>query len=232
MGTLWSRLARGREKLRTILARRGWNLELPAIALVLSASEGSAQAAVHIWHQLKELVHWQPHAAMVTPIKPVLAGLLLKEKIMFSLRSVIGSVVVAGLMLCGVGLGINVLGQTPGEPPAKAVQVTIDIKPSKYPADWKGRLRGTITAADTGKPLAGATISVVLAGVATEHQLVQATSGPDGKYSVPMPVGHGWLFGLYAPPGYYTQERRTFSPFVSKEGEDAVFDFKLYPGMA
>jgi len=145
---------------------------------------------------------------------------------------VIGSVVVAGLMLCGVGLGINVLGQTPGEPPAKAVQVTIDIKPSKYPADWKGRLRGTITAADTGKPLAGATISVVLAGVATEHQLVQATSGPDGKYSVPMPVGHGWLFGLYAPPGYYTQERRTFSPFVSKEGEDAVFDFKLYPGMA
>ncbi len=232
VGTLWSRLARGREKLRAILARRGWNLELPAIALVLSASEGSAQAAAQIWHQLKELVHWQPHAAMVTPIKPVLAGLLLKEKIMFSLRSVMSSVVVVGLMLCGVGLGINVLGQTTGEPPAKAPQPTIDIKPLKYPADWKGRLRGTITAADTGKPLAGATVTVGLDGVEEKYRLVEATSGADGKYAVPLPVGHAMLFGLCPPPGYYTKDERTYSQMAIQDAVDAVFDFKLLRGMA
>jgi len=232
VGTLWSRLARGREKLRTILAKRGWSLEMPAIALVLSATEGSSQAAGQVWHQLKQLIHWQPHAAIVTPLKPMLAGLLLKEKVMFSLRSLMSSVVVIGLVLCGVGLGINVLARTPDEPSVKGQDVAIDIKPRQYPADWKGRLRGTITAADTGKPLAGATIGLRVEGVPLEFQLLKAASGEDGKYSIPLPVGHVWLSGLYAPPGYYTKDARTYSRAVSKEGEDAVFDFKLYRGMA
>lgn len=232
VGTLWSRLARGREKLRTILAKRGWSLELPVIALVLSAAEGSSQAAGQVWLQLKELIHWQPHAAIVNPMKPALAGLLLKEKIMFSLRSVISSMVVAGLMLCGLGVGFKVLAGTPDEPPLQGQKATVDIKPRQYPADWKGRLRGTITAADTGKPLAGATIAVHLAGVAAEYQLLDTTSGDDGKYHLPLPVGHAWLSGLYAPPGYYSRDERTYSQAVSREGEDAVFDFKLYRGMA
>lgn len=236
VGTLWSRLARGREKLRTILAKRGWNLELPAIALVLSATEGSVQAGAHLWRQLQNLVHWQPQATILTPLNPVLAGLLLKEKVMFSLRSVMSVVVFVGLLACGAGLSINALAQTSSESgrlplAAKVPQAAIDIKPMNHPADWKGRLRGTITAADTGKPLAGATIRVGLAGVPEEYRSIQATSGADGKYSLVVPVGHLWLSGLFSPPGYYTKDAKTHGQVAVKEGEDAVFDFKLDPGL-
>lgn len=149
---------------------------------------------------------------------------------MFSLRSIMHVVVLFGLLSAGAVVGWNLLAQAHSEQPQQKPQTVAQIQPSPYPADWKGKLRGTITAADTGKPLAGATVCVRLIGVGEHFHLVYATSDADGRYVLPLPIGHAWLTDLFAPPGYYMQETSVSTSFVSQEGADAVFDFKLMPG--
>jgi hypothetical protein len=61
-------------------------------------------------------------------------------------------------------------------------------------------LWGRVTAADTGKPLAGVRFRIV----PQQAHVVEAETGADGRYSLAIPVGVDCrLFGLSGPPGYY-----------------------------
>ncbi len=99
------------------------------------------------------------------------------------------------------------------------------VEPTRY------RLEGRITAADTGRPLAGARVRVLVEGVPA-WPVVEGVSAADGRYVVDLPVGHAHLFGVHAPPGYYTQSPTTYGPLVTSVAEPRVVrDFALKPGM-
>jgi hypothetical protein len=90
---------------------------------------------------------------------------------------------------------------------------------------------GRVTAADTGKPLAGATIRVLIEGVPRKENIAEARSDADGRYTFTVPLGHCRLWGVYAPPGYYTQSSKTFAAIVTTAAKpEVVRDFLLQPG--
>ncbi len=95
----------------------------------------------------------------------------------------------------------------------------------------RGELSGRFTAADTGKPVAGAKVRVFVQGVSTNAAIAEAVSEVDGRYSLDLPIGHCWLFGVSSPPGYYTQDPKTSATFVTTVAQPRVVrDFVLQPG--
>jgi hypothetical protein len=93
-------------------------------------------------------------------------------------------------------------------------------------------LEGTFTAADTGKPLAGATVKVLIQGVPGRvSSIEQAQSDADGHYSVAIPIGNSSLWGLSCPPGYYPKECLTRAQILATAQTPTVhLDFCLHPG--
>jgi hypothetical protein len=97
----------------------------------------------------------------------------------------------------------------------------------------QGRLQGRFTAAHTGEPVAGAKVRVRVEGVPGKGKVAEALSGPDGRYTLDVPLGHLSLWGVHAPAGYYTQDPKTFGAMLTTVAEPhAVRDFVLQPGAA
>jgi|GEM_PF-3459726 len=98
-------------------------------------------------------------------------------------------------------------------------------------AGEKGLLKGRITAADTGKPVQGVMVQVLLDGESAPKNFLELVSDKEGQYSHEIPLGDLKLFGVYCPPGYYTQDEKTFDcATVSKNELTVVRDFSLQPG--
>jgi hypothetical protein len=123
-------------------------------------------------------------------------------------------------MLSGLVVAGGVLfGQPPSgaEPPRAAVE--------------QGRLHGRFTAADTGKAVAGAKLTVLIQGLPGKTPLAEALSDADGRYALDVPLGHCNLYGVSAPAGYYTQDPKTFGPILTTAAAPHVVrDFVLQPG--
>ncbi|MGI8979729.1 MAG: hypothetical protein ACR2FY_10920 [Pirellulaceae bacterium] len=101
------------------------------------------------------------------------------------------------------------------------------------PAVTQGRLQGRFTAADTGKPVAGAKVRVLIEGVPGKPKLAEAVSGADGRYKLDVPLGHISTWGVHAPAGYYTQDPETYGPTITTAAKPAAErDFVLQPGSA
>ena len=69
--------------------------------------------------------------------------------------------------------------------------------------DANYRMEGVVTEAGTNRPVAGATVQVL---IESEHQadkrVRRATSDSQGRYSLPLPVGHAVAWLLQPPAGY------------------------------
>ncbi len=95
----------------------------------------------------------------------------------------------------------------------------------------QGRLEGRFTAADTGKPVAGAKVKVFIQGLPGRAAAAEALSDADGRYALEVPLGHCNLWGVYTPAGYYTQDPKTFGTVLTTAAESRVVrDFVLQPG--
>ncbi|MGI8977959.1 MAG: hypothetical protein ACR2FY_01910 [Pirellulaceae bacterium] len=118
----------------------------------------------------------------------------------------------AGLLLtvfCGLAVA--------GEPPA--------AKPEQ------GRLLGRFTAADTGQPVAGARVKLLIQGVPGKKAPVEAVSDADGQYAVDLPLGHCRVWGVSTPAGYYTQDPKTYGAILTTAAAPRVIrDFVLQTG--
>ena len=98
----------------------------------------------------------------------------------------------------------------------------------------QGRLQGRFTAADTGKPVAGAKVLLLIDGMpGGKSKSAEALSGPDGRYSLDVPLGHLQIWRVQGPAGFYTQDPKASGVMVTTAAEPhAVQDFVLQPGAA
>lgn len=132
----------------------------------------------------------------------------------------------AGLMLT-LFSGLIVAGGVPFRQP----RTQADEPP--MPAVAQGRLQGRFIAADTGKPVAGTKLRVLIEGVPGKDKVAEVISGADGRYSLNVPLGHISMWGVHAPAGYYTQDPKTYGAMLTTAAEPQIVrDFVLQPGAA
>ena len=97
----------------------------------------------------------------------------------------------------------------------------------------QGRLQGRFTAADTGKPIAGAKVRVLIEAVNGKSKVEEPVSDKEGCYVLEVPLGHLRLFGVHGSAGYYTQDSQTYDYVATTAAKpELVRDFVLQPGAA
>lgn len=98
----------------------------------------------------------------------------------------------------------------------------------------KYRMTGRVVEEKTGKPVAGATIHIVVDLVWETDQVVK--SGEDGSYTLPLPPGHVTSTWVEPPAGYYQLQASYDAgggPFALTDDRPVeVRDFSLTPGTA
>jgi hypothetical protein len=95
----------------------------------------------------------------------------------------------------------------------------------------EGRLEGRITAADSGKPVAGARVRVLVMGRPGKKAVDEAVTDADGVYRLAVPLGHCQVWGIFTPAGYYTQDSGTHVAVTTTAAEPRVVrNFLLQPG--
>jgi hypothetical protein len=61
-------------------------------------------------------------------------------------------------------------------------------------------MEGIVIDADTQRPVANATVSVLIeSDSAPEQGIRQSQTDDDGRYSIEIPIGHGWAWTLMPP---------------------------------
>jgi RNA polymerase sigma factor (sigma-70 family) len=231
-GTLSSRLATGRKMLASRLARHGLASSGAMLAALLPQSAASASVPSSLVTSTAKaaglFAAGQAAATVVSTEVAALAEEVLKTMLLIKLK--IG----AGLLLSFAALVIGAYGLTSPSIQAEpaVVKVPAQVKTEEPPAAVEqGRIQGRFTAADTGKPVAGAKVWVLVQGMPGKAAVVEALSDADGRYAVTVPFGHCNLWGVYAPPGYYTQDPKTWGAILITGAErQVVRDFVLRPG--
>ena len=210
-GTLSSRLARARETLKRRLTQRGVVLTGTTLVSLLLPRPVPAQLLQ------RATTPTTASATVLALADGALRGTMLP-------MCQLGGVLVLCLALaCFLGS----LSWSASPPPPQSAQQAVPAKPAEFPAKVQGR----VTAADTGKPLAGAVIKLLVQGTSAERPLFSAETDADGRYSIPVPLGHMSLWGVVSPPGYYTQEEKTWGQVITTSAQPTVTrDFVLQPG--
>ena len=128
----------------------------------------------------------QAAAAVVPTEVAALAEEVLKTMLLIKLK--IG----AGLLLSVAALVIGAYGLTSPSLQAEpaVVKEPLHAKTEEPPAAVEqGRVQGQFTAADTGMPVAGAKVWVLVQGVPGKAAVVEGVSDADGRYAVKVPFG-------------------------------------------
>jgi RNA polymerase sigma factor (sigma-70 family) len=235
--SLASRLARARALLRRQLGRRGFGLPAGALAGTFAeAADAAPVAALLTLNTVKA-------ATVIAAGKAAPGGCLsaralaLTEEAMKEIPGMKGKLALA-LLALALAVGGAAAGRLLTASPAPAAEVAVLPGPAPggaeepaQPAAGKGRLQGRITDANTGRPVAGATIRVLIQGVPDKAALAEARSDGDGQYALDVPLGHCNVWGVYAPPGYYTQDPKAFGTILTTAAAPHVVrDFVLQPG--
>jgi hypothetical protein len=206
IGTIMSRLARGRQRLQGRLTRRGLAsaLAAPAAALSVEASAGvvvpTALAASIVGGSVSESV-----MALVTEVSTMIV--LTKIK----------TVVVGCLALVLVGGGSLLAWQavpnaTDGRQPVAARQVVRAQKPQPKPVEAKPKpvleyqFVGSVKVEGTGEPVKGATFGLILGDGNPQFEPWRTRdirSGDDGMFAVDIPAGQARAWTFFSPPGYW-----------------------------
>jgi hypothetical protein len=153
----------------------------------------------------------------------------LKAMLLAKLR--MGAALLIVALVGGGSALISAPRQTTPAPPEPRPQQAAPASKQQTKGDVdQGRVQGRFTAADTGKPVGGVKIQVEVPGLPREESRIEAVSDAQGKYSLPVPLGHCRILGIYAPPGYYTQDVVTHVITTTKAAPVVERDFKLQSG--
>jgi RNA polymerase sigma factor (sigma-70 family) len=239
-GTVSSRLARARQLLRAQLTKRGLVLSAGALTAALSpdptaASPPALFVASTIRTAMRVTASQASFAGITSPHVAALTKGVLKTMFFAKLRAATASLLAMSILLGAGVLAHQMLAAKPEQPPSgtplanqKPGRPTAKPEPA-VPAH--GTVVGRFTAADTGKPLAGVKIRVLIEGVPGKAPFAETSSDTDGRYTVTVPLGHCRLLGVYAPAGYYTQSSRTFDMIATTSAKPRIVrDFVLEPG--
>jgi RNA polymerase sigma factor (sigma-70 family) len=250
LSTLRRRLNTGRERLRARMTRQGATLGagLFAAFLVPTAARGALTA------ELQRAIVKTGIAASKGISIPASIAVLAKGGMGMTAVAKMSVCAIVALALSGVFAAV-----LHREPPAREREVPVvarlsaagpqsltarggkrslgDAEPSSgavqppQAAAEQGRLAGRFTDADTHQSVAGARIRVLTDGVPGKPKFAEAVSDADGRYVVKLPLGHGFVFGVYAPAGYFTQDPKTYGAILTTPAEpQLVRDFVLQRG--
>ena len=78
------------------------------------------------------------------------------------------------------------------------------------------RMVGLVSEQGTGQPVAGAAVQVLIESERSrDHRLRTGVSDAMGRYSVELPVGHAWAFGVRPPAGYLAVQPNHHEQFAT-----------------
>jgi thiol-disulfide isomerase/thioredoxin len=80
------------------------------------------------------------------------------------------------------------------------------------------RMEGVVTDADTKNPVANTTVQVLIASEwDPARRIRKSLTDEEGRYSIELPVGHGWSWTLLPPAGYCSMEGNTTEVFATTD---------------
>jgi RNA polymerase sigma factor (sigma-70 family) len=161
-GTVRSRLARARDKVRRALIRRG--VVLPATAMAAALSPGSASASVSSALRdatTRAAVRFAAGQA-VSPVAAVLAHEVLKSMLVNKLRVTVLSLLLFGALATGAGYWNHSLAAKEEGKSTPAVRQSLAVDKPNHPVPAPGRMTVTGTVLDpAGKPMAGVPVELI-----------------------------------------------------------------------
>jgi RNA polymerase sigma factor (sigma-70 family) len=184
LGTIQSRLARGRDQLRARLARLGVTAGvIPGLPVGLAPAPvpaALAEAMIRSFDALSE------SGAMAG------AGTLMIQGGLRSPGAVVPRIAVAVLMALGTCLAVSASGERRGEapPPTSAIAphpAKLDPRPVA-PPEHERTILLEVRAAAENRPLAGAAVRVEIQGGRSQKPSL-AHTGDDGRYLIELPEG-------------------------------------------
>ncbi len=242
-GTVLCRLARGRDKLRARLVRRGltlgaesaWATELARCVGKGSVPAGLAKSAIKLaalWAlgRSASSISLAPHVVE-------LAKGMGRTMFLAKAKAGLGFLVVAAGLLAAIGLGLTYIPAAQNSDPSKPNPAAFDriATPAVAKADnSKYQMTGTVRDESTGVPVAGATVQIQTGDSSKEYGGNWATgkSGKDGIYAFNLPAGHYETWAPVPPAGYWfpTEIRRSGSFALTHAEPVARHDYTVRRG--
>jgi RNA polymerase sigma factor (sigma-70 family) len=206
LGTVRSRLARGREWLKRALERQGVRLSAAALAAALAGSSASAALPAALLRETTRAA--LAYAAGQAPVGliPTRAAELLKggPQVMATGKAKVETAIVLALGALGLGVGVTRQLTQPvrGAPAANRLRQLPGLEaPRPAAAGRKDQpehtLSGRVLGVD-GKPLASAKLLLLGKG---DKPADLGASGPDGRFTVTLPKDTTGLYLLAQAPG-------------------------------
>jgi RNA polymerase sigma factor (sigma-70 family) len=241
--TVQSRLARGRERLRGRLERRGLAPSAAIVGPAVSTDAGrwivprclkEATAASALRFTSGEGVTAGGGSAAA------LAGEVLHAMFLVQIGGLVRLTVLLGLIGAAGWLartdGANPL---PSPPPVRAAgsqtgRSPLEQAPSAAKMESPFRMTGTVRVEGTGEPIAGARVQVDLGTRDMSGDFREAVTDANGRYSIPLPQGNARPLFFYPPPGYWLPDPAKNSRFFAVTPEDPVYrkDYEVRRGTA
>ena len=202
-GTVRSRLARGRERLRDRLTRRGLAPSSGMVPVV-----GAAPAPLP-GSLIKAAIGCATNRAGAGAA-PTAASILAEGVLMSMIQGKVRMTLVAAALLGAIGAAsLSALAQRPQAPDPKAARVPAEVSgptpaaehPAAKPADGY-RMVGSVRVEGSGEPVPGARVDVLI-GDSGADKIRAASTGPDGRFLLDLPPGQANAWTFFPPPGYW-----------------------------
>jgi RNA polymerase sigma factor (sigma-70 family) len=246
-GTLRSRMARAREKLKRALTRRGVVLPAAGVAASLSARYASASVSSHLCEMTARAAIRFAAGASTAPLAAALAQDVLRSMFATKLKLTVLSTVLISTAAAGAGYTNHLLAteeerMTP--PPARTPHLVARNEPPPPAADspsTPGRLTVSGRVLDAaGKPASGAPIDLVgvsrtpAAGTDVEKDafvlLGQATADAEGRFRIdPAGVSSARFLDVYILAGAPGPSSGFGCLRVHPDAGEAALDLRLRP---
>ena len=176
--TLRNRLARGRQRLKARLTRRG--LMAPAIGAIL-ASNASAAVPLSMARRALSAATGGPASLGAALLTHTLLKGMLMTKIKIASTAALAALAIASAGLFAAGASERSDDPKPAMKPTARTEVAIKAAPAAQKSTEPIEVRGIVVGPD-GKPVAGRDRAG--AGQCGDRPVPEATSGTDGRFSI------------------------------------------------